>query len=91
MKLIRKECNANEVTKFEFNIKGWDFLVKNFTEGNIYVSLEGDEDKSVMIKLPTLASQVCTINTVADNTCVANCVNVIAESTGEVEIQMIHY
>lgn len=91
MRLIRKECNANEVTKYEFDIMGWDFLVKNFTEGNIYVSLQGDTDTSKMIKIPTLASQVCTINTVADNTCDANCVNVIAESTGEVEIQMIHY
>lgn len=91
MRLIRKECNANEVTKYEFDIKGWDFLVKNFTEGNIYVSLEGDTDKNVMIKLPTLASQICTINTVADSSCDADCVNVIVESTGEVEIQMIHY
>lgn len=91
MRLIRKECNAGEVTNFNFDVKGWEFLVKNFSASDIFVSLEGDEDQNKMIKIPTMCSQVCLINTVADNSCDTNCVNVIASETGEVEIQVIHY
>lgn len=61
MKLIRKKVCPDILTEFKFDVKSYDFLVKNLTDGDILVSFnEFDENKN--IKIPAFMSQVITMN-----------------------------
>ena len=45
--LIKRQPTASEkALKFEFSIKGSKFLVKNFTDEDIYVDLGENENKA---------------------------------------------
>ena len=51
MQVVRKTLVASTTTDFEFDISADEFMIKNFTSGDIYVAYDDtfDKDKSVCI------------------------------------------
>jgi hypothetical protein len=97
LKLIRKNIVANEATKFEFDVEGFEFLVKNFTNGDIYVAYENTTDTDEMSKIPSMAGQVCIINkdsNLSDTNRLlfaSKDIYVYSTSVGEVEVQCLKF
>lgn len=87
MLVIRKNCNKDEVTDFEFNQNGCEFLIKNFTSGDVYVSLDETFNKDKAIKLPTNTYQIVAYK-YDKRDFMTKTVKVQAETAGEVEVQM---
>lgn len=58
MKVQRKPTEADTELQFQFNEPGVRFLVKNFTDDDIYVGVEAGTEKDNMILIPTEAAQV---------------------------------
>lgn len=90
-KVIRKSLLSNTPTKFSYDIRGSKFLVKNFTQGAIYVTLEETStvNKDTAIKINSGYSQIVFIN---DNMAVDNTSNIITIESltgGEVECQVL--
>lgn len=57
LQLLRKPTQAGVTLSFEFAVSGSRFLVKNFTEDDIYVSFDSGEQNEILI--PAECSQVC--------------------------------
>lgn len=94
LQLIRKNITANEANKFEFNVEGFEFVVKNFGEADIYVAFENTIDTNEMIKIPAMSGQVCIRNKSNNSTSTGNSskeVYVYATSAGEVEVQCLKF
>lgn len=91
LKIIRKEINANTTEHFEFDINGFEYLVKNFSESDIYVAFKETNDTDEMIKIPAECDRICLINksTALDNS--SKDVYVFTEDGGEVEVQCVKY
>ena len=45
LKVQRKSVTSSQATQFLFDVKGTQYIVKNFTEGNIYVALKETQNK----------------------------------------------
>ena len=94
LQLIRKNIVANEANKFDFNVEGFEFVVKNFGEADIYVAFENTIDTDKMIKIPSMAGQVCIRNKSNNSTSTGNSskeVYVYGTSAGEVEVQCLKF
>lgn len=94
LKIIRKNIVANEANKFEFDVEGFEFLVKNFTNGDIYVAYENTTDTDKMSKIPSMGGQVCIRNKSNNSTSTGNSskeVYVYGTSAGEVEVQCLKF
>ena len=91
LKIIRKTISANATEQFEFDVKGYEFLVKNFNDFDIYVAFKNTTNTEEMLKIPAKCAQVCIRN---KGTGVANSsenVYVYAEDAGEVEVQCLKF
>lgn len=94
LKIIRKNITANVVEKYEFDVKGFEFLVKNFNDFDIYVAFKNTTETNEMIKIPAMCSQVCIRNKSTVSTALANSskeIYVYATSSGEVEVQCLRF
>lgn len=94
LEIVRKNIVANEATKFEFDVEGFEFLVKNFNEFDIYVAFKNTTTTSEMIKIPSMAGQVCIRNKSNNSTSTGNSskeVYVYGTSAGEVEVQCLKF
>lgn len=94
LKIIRKTIVANEANKFEFDIKGMEFVVKNFSDTDIYVAFKNTTDTQEMIKIPAMSGQVCIRNKSNSSTSTGNSskeVYVYGTSAGEVEVQCLKF
>lgn len=92
--LIKRQPTASEkALKFEFSIKGSKFLVKNFTDGDIYVDLGENENKEVMILIPAATSQICAIQELGTPWSQTDVVTIIPTATSEkgVEVQCLKW
>ena len=87
IKLIRRTLTANTIEHFDFNIKGYEYLVKNFNEFDIYVAFKETSDTDEMIKIPANCSQICVIN----KSTYSKDLYIYAEDSGEVEVQCLRY
>lgn len=90
LKILRKTLTASTVEKFEFDVEGFEFLVKNFNDFDIYVAFKNTTNTSEMIKIPAKCAQVCIRNKSTGSTGTGNSskeVYVYAGSAGEVEVQ----
>ena len=54
LKIIRKNITANEANKFEFDVEGFEFLVKNFNDFDIFVGFKNTTETDDMIKIPAI-------------------------------------
>lgn len=97
LKFLRQDVVAEQKVIFMFNRLAYQFLVKNFTEGAIYVNFIDEEDevndinKENSIKIPSETAQVLTANISKSNENRADKVLIIAEITGEVEVQLLEW
>lgn len=51
MKMIRDTVEAEQTTAFQFDVKGCEFLILNFTGSDIYVSFGEEEDQEDMMRI----------------------------------------
>lgn len=97
LKIIRKNIVANEANKFEFDVEGFEYLVVNNNEFDIYVSFNNTTDTDEMLLVPAQSSRVCLINKDANLSDTSKLlfaskdVYVYAEDSGEVEVQCIKF
>lgn len=87
MKVIRETLVANTQKNFNFDVEGFRFLVKNFTEDDIYVSLDSDVNKPKAIKIPSGTAQECCIHEICDLRYATKIVRILSLVDGEVEVQ----
>lgn len=91
MELLRKSVTASAVTEFKFDVKSYDFLVKNLTGDDILVCFN-EFDENANIKIPTMMSQIITQNVVNKKSSYAtDTIQVKSSGEGEVEIQCLTY
>lgn len=91
LKIVRQTLTANEANKFEFDTKGFEFLVKNFNDFDIYVAFENTTETENMIKIPAMSGQVCIRNKSTGLNNSSDEVYVYATSAGEVEVQCLKF
>ena len=91
LKLIRKNITANTLEHFEFDVNGFEYLVKNFNDFDIYVGFNNTAETSSMLKIPANSSQICILKKSTNPAYASKDVYVYAESSGEVEVQCINY
>lgn len=97
IKFIRQNIVAEKKTIFKFDKLAYQFLVKNLTEGAIYVNLINEEDeindinKENSIIIPSETAQLLTVNKSKSNENRADKVLIIADITGEVEVQLLEW
>ena len=85
----QKTLTAGEATAFNMRLKRSQFLVKNFTDGNIRVKL-GDNDSYSMIAANSFELVFNNIdNKVSASAEATNVVTVTAEKAGLVEVSSI--
>ena len=82
MKLrIARETLAGTKQEFEFQHEGEEYIVKNFSDGNMYVSFEETATDDESIKISADKAQICT--------CGAEVKKIYVKGTGEVEVQQL--
>lgn len=86
-----KQVELNGLTKVEFTTKSCEWLVKNFTDGDIYVSFDKDAPQDEWIKIQSGMGQV-----VVENTVVKDFINftykaIYVNGTGTIEVQQLCY
>lgn len=87
----QKTLTAGEATAFDMRLKRSQFLVKNFTDGNIRVKL-GDNDSYSMIAANSFELVFNNIdNKVSASAEATNVVTVTAENAGLVEVSSIDF
>jgi hypothetical protein len=87
----QKTLTAGEATAFDMRLKRSQFLVKNFTDGNIRVTL-GDNDSYSMIAANSFELVFNNIdNKVSASAEATNVVTVTAEKAGLVEVSSIDF
>lgn len=59
LKVQRKPTEANLKLDFQFDNPGLEFLVKNFTDGDIYVGVEAIKERMILILAETAQVVVC--------------------------------
>lgn len=87
MKVIRETLVANTQKNFNFDVEGFEFLVKNFTEDDIYVSLDTNVNKNRSIKIPSMTAQECCIHKYTSSNYKTDTVRILSLVDGEVEVQ----
>lgn len=87
LKLIRKTITGSTVEIFDFDVEGYEYLVKNFNDFEIYVAFKDTTDTDEMIKIPANCAQICIVN----KSVKTNDIYVYATSSGEVEVQCLRY
>ena len=92
MKIIRNPTAAG-TTMFEFDVEGHRFLVKNFTDGDVYASLKEGATKEESALIPAGTAQVLVKNEFDMFNAITNKVQIIADSASDkgVEVQCIRY
>ena len=93
LRLIRKAVTANAPVIFEFEAPGIWFLIKNLTEGDIYVALKSGATKEESALIPRDCAQVLEARYKGTGSIDATqIVQVIADTTSTkgVEVQCIY-
>lgn len=91
--IVDRKSVGTSYTEFSFDVKPFAVLVKNFTSGDIFVSLsdEAPAQDSEAIKIPVNSSQVCVISIREDFPISFDSVLVKAAKAGEVEVQVVSW
>ena len=91
LKLVRKDIVANTIEHFQFDVDGFEFLVKNFNDFDIFVAFKETNDEDEMIKIPADSYQICLLCKNNELDYSSRDVYVYADDSGEVEVQCIKY
>lgn len=74
---------------FVFDKERSQYVVKNFTEDDVYVSFEQGAPQNESIKIPTMMGQVCFLQDTSPSSNVYSTNVIYVTGTGEVEVQQI--
>ena len=89
---IRQPTTAGTPMKYEFDVSGIKWLIKNFTDGDIYVAMGETTDKTDCLLIPAETSQVVTPY---DGVYIhgSNIITIIPDATSEkgVEVQCLKW
>lgn len=92
--MLRKSVAAGAATEFKFGVRSCVFLVKNMTEGNVFVSFgenPGSTDKMILIPPGTWQRHVCLL----DSGELASCDTVFVVGSGDpgdgVEVECLRW
>ena len=91
LKIVNKSLTANTVEKIEFDVAGFEFLVKNFGDYDVFVAFENTNVKANMIKIPKQCGQVCIRNKSTASGNSSKEIYVYSENNGEVEVQCLRF
>lgn len=84
--VVRQELTG-DWEEFTFDVKGRSFFVKNFTDGDIYVSFSDDEDENGAFKIPSLTAEEIFVKKASAFYTDA----LFIKGTGEVEVEVLDY
>lgn len=92
IKIVRKPVAANTPTTFNFDVSGIRFLVKNFTDGDIFVALKSGAMKEESVLIPANCAQILEARLVISGSVdTTKIVQVIADTSSQkgVEVQCL--
>lgn len=91
--IVDRKTVGSTYSEFSFSVYPLAVLVKNFTSGDIFVSLSSEIplQDSEAIKIPANSAQVCVISVKEDLPISFEKVLVKAVSSGEVEVQVVSW
>lgn len=78
---LKRVTLNNEERELVFQHKGMEYIVKNFSDSDIYVSFDVDATDEDSILIPSKMGQVCTCGTEVDT--------IYINGNGEVEVQQL--
>ena len=85
---IRREALAGTAQAFIFDKNRSDYLVKNFTDSDIYVAFEASASQARSIRIPSKYGQVCSCFNVEGTTGMTT-TTVYVTGTGDAEVQQL--
>lgn len=88
---VKRLTLTGAVTPFEFPSYGGRYLVKNFSDSDIYISFEATVDPSTSIKIASDMAQLCEINERFGASGQEKAKTVYISGTGEVEVQQLWF
>lgn len=88
MHVFRMATAENTNLKFEFPVEGNKFLVKNFTDGNIYVGLGEGTDKSKMVLIPSKTAEIVSNSERYADIHTEHIVTVVPDTTSEEGVEV---
>lgn len=92
LNLIRCPVVGGQIMVAKFDVKGYRFLVKNHTDGDVYVSMYEGSAKNASILIPTQCAQIISAN---DGTCHAttDTIQIIPDKDSDkgVEVQCLRW
>lgn len=88
---VMRQPTSEATLIFEFDTASSEFLVKNFTDGDVYASLEKDATKEQSVLIPAQTAQVLQYGTYGGGK--SNIVQIIPTATSEkgVEVQCLKW
>lgn len=90
-KVYHYTLTANVPYTFTFDVYGINFLVKNFTQGNLQVSYGDSIDTSSYILIPPTTSELISSSSVNNTESKTNSITVQSASAGDVEVRILDY
>lgn len=78
-----------EITQVHFNELCGEYLVKNFSDGDIYVSFESNVSDNQSIKIPSKSYQICVVNCYLGGLDYYKSKDIFMKGHGEVEVQQL--
>lgn len=87
--VIRQTLSSATWTAFEFNIPCRSFFVKNFTDGDIFVSFEQEENTNTSFKIPSMFAEEVYISDKdeVNTNWIKSTIYVYSANGGEVEVE----
>ena len=90
MKLtVKRETLTGVKYAFVFNEARSEYIVKNFSDGDIYVAFDEDATLDESIKIPSMIGQFCVTTAEPPDPKIASSDTVYVTGTGEVEVQQL--
>lgn len=91
LKLKRVTLTEEGFTAIAFDSNSGEYLVKNFSSGDIFVAFSANATEDTAIKIATGHGQVCLINKEGGNRGQIKTKTVYIKGSGEVEVQQLWY
>ena len=85
---IKRKTLSGTQQALTFDKQRSDFLVKNFSESDVFVAFETNAPEALSIKIPSMYAQVCSCSNVEGTTCMTTD-TIYVTGSGEVEVQQL--
>lgn len=86
---VKRNTLSGGITKFSFDYICGEYLVKNFSDGDVYVSYEDNTSNDEAIKIPANSYQIVVVNYHLGGLECYKSKDLYIKGTGEVEVQQL--